>query len=459
MLLALLCLAWQSGCEACPSWWPACESRSTYEFSNIVFITIDTLRADRLGMYGYFRDTSPILDALASESILFERCFAPMATTYPSHLSLFTGTYPNETGAIANVGDRGKAFQPTNRLRTLAQLLRDEGYRTAAFVSAAPLKRYSGLDAGFDVFTQPEGHSRRAQDTNADVFDWLDTTDEQHFFLWVHYFDPHWPYAPLPPFSDKFHSGPELTAYLEERSFAPADDKAMATEIANNYYDAEISYVDEQIGKLLDALRSRGNDWENTIIVVLSDHGEGLGQHGELQHGSVWNEQLHVVLFMRIPGHAPARIDRLMSVADVVPTLMGLTGLPVEDAFRRQASGLDRLSNQPGTTFILSQESSAPRRVSRRDPGPRYTLTGDEWKYVFKEGGETSLFQLSTDPHELVDVIEDQPEVAARLRTILLTRLEEQEKRLAIHQAAGTAIDAEIDPAIIKQMRALGYIQ
>ena len=173
----------------------------------------------------------------------------------------------------------------------------------------------------------------------------------------------------------------------------------------------------------------------------------------------MWNEQLHVALFMRIPGRAPARIDRLMSVADVVPTLMGLAELPGRDAFRRQASGFDRLSSAPDTPFIFSQESSAPHRVSRRDPGPRYMLTGDEWKYMFKEGGKENLFQLSTDPHELVDVIDDHPEMAAQLHTILMARLEEQEKRFAIYQAADTASDGEIDPAILEQMRALGYIK
>jgi len=367
--------------------------------------------------------------------------------------------YPNETGAIANVGDSGKPFQPTNQIRTLAQLLQGNGYRTAAFVSAAPLKTYSGISVGFDVFAQPEKHSRSAEFTNVYVFDWLETIDEQRFFLWVHYFDPHLPYVPPARFADKFQSGPELTAYFEEHVFAPGKDEERTTDIVNNRYDAEVSYVDEQVGRLLDALRSRVDDWENTVVVVLSDHGEGLRQHGELEHGSVWNEQLHVALFMRIPGRAPARIDRLLSVADVVPTLMGLTELPGEDAFRRQASGFDRLSREPDTPFIFSQESSAPWRVSRRDPGPRYMLTGDEWKYVFKSEEEASLFQISADPHELVDVIEDQPEVAARLHAILMARLEEQEKRLAIYQAEGTAIDDEIDPAILEQMRALGYIK
>jgi arylsulfatase A-like enzyme len=291
------------------------------------------------------------------------------------------------------------------------------------------------------------------------VFDWLETKDEQRFFLWVHYIDPHWPYAPPKPFSRKHHSGPELTAYFEERAFEAGSGEEASTDIINNEYDGEVSYVDEQIGKLLDALRSREDDWKNTIVVVLSDHGEGLRQHGESKHGGVWKEQLHVALLMRIPGHTPARIDRLMSVADVVPTLMGLIELPAEDAFRRQASGFDRLSIEPGTTFIFSQESSADHKKRRRKTKLHYSLTGDEWKCVFGPDGEASLFQLSTDPHELVDVSENRPEIVERLHAILVAQLDEQEKRLAIYRATSTANDGEIDPTLLEQMRTLGYIE
>ena len=153
------------------------------------------------------------------------------------------------------MGAGGQAFQPTDTLRTLAQLLRDDDYHTAAFVSAAPLKRFSGMAAGFDVFHQPQGQSRRAEATNAAVFEWLETKHDQRFFLWVHYYDPHRPYNPPAPFAGKYRSEPELAAYLEERVFAPASGNGLATDFVNNRYDGEVRYVDEQIGKLLDVLR------------------------------------------------------------------------------------------------------------------------------------------------------------------------------------------------------------
>src|SRR3972149_5716968 len=181
---------------------------------NLVIVSIDTLRADRLGVYGDFRDTTPFLDALAGEALVFERCLAPMATTFPSHLSLFTGTYPEETGAVANANVGGLAFVPTESLRSLAQVLREGGYRTAAFVSATPLKKYTGIDAGFEHFDEPERLQRRAGETNERVKDWLSGQNHEPFFLWVHYFDPHTPYDAPEPFGSRFQAEPEQDRYL-----------------------------------------------------------------------------------------------------------------------------------------------------------------------------------------------------------------------------------------------------
>ncbi len=437
-----------------------CETANSGDRPNIVLISIDTLRADRLGTYGYFRGTSPAIDELAKESIVFERCFAPMATTFPSHLSLFTGTYPNETGAIANVGAGGAPFQPTEHLRTLAQLLQTDAYHTAGFVSATPLKRFSGLASGFDVFGQPRSQSRRAEDTNAEVFEWIEARNDRPFFLWVHYFDPHRPYDSPPPFADMYDSGPQLKAYLTEHAFPPEKPGEPSVLDANNRYDGEIRYVDEHIGRLLAALRaSLGDGLENTIVVLHSDHGEGLGQHGEMAHGGIWKEQLQVALLMRVPGHGPTRVDRLMSVADIVPTLMGLAELPGEDAFRHQASGFDVLESGSGADFVFSQESGAPWKLGPDETDPRYVLTGNEWKYFFQPAGTASLFRLSNDPHELVDVSAEHPDTVERLHSILMQRLEEQERRLALYEAATGAPDDSIDPAILEQLRSLGYLQ
>jgi len=179
-----------------------------------------------------------------------------------------------ETGVLANTGAGGKEFRPTRDLRSLAQVLQENGYRTAAFVSATPLKRYSGLSVGFDIFDQPERTQRRAEATNAAVLQWLETSDEEPFFLWVHYFDPHKPYHAPAPFSTKYRPEPRLDHYLSERKFDNGRNDGSVDRV-NNRYDGEVSYVDHQLGRLLAELRSHPASWKRTILVVLGDHGEG----------------------------------------------------------------------------------------------------------------------------------------------------------------------------------------
>ena len=425
---------------------------------NLVIVSIDTLRADRLGVYGYFRDTTPFLDALAGESLVFERCLAPIATTFPSHLSLFTGTYPEETGAVANANVGGLAFVPTESLRSLAQVLREGGYRTAAFVSATPLKKYTGIDAGFEHFDEPERLQRRAGETNERVKDWLSGQNHEPFFLWVHYFDPHTPYDAPEPFGSRFQAEPEQDRYLAARGFRNT------WAAVNNRYDGEVSYVDHELARLVSDLEAHGEIWERTVLVVVGDHGEGLGQHSQPQHGSVWAEQLHVPLLIRVPGMARARSDRLMSVADVVPTLLGLIDLPGEEGLLRQASGVDRLASDGENTFILGQESSAPWKIGPGETGPRYVLTGEEWKLICDADGahprkRSGLFRISEDPYELQDVRDDHPDVAASLEEHLLARVERQKRRRSQLLAGRPHEEGEVDPEILDQMRSLGYVK
>jgi arylsulfatase A-like enzyme len=436
-----------------------CAPETRIDSPNLVIVSIDTLRADRLGLYGYFRDTTPFLDSLAEESLVFERCLAPMATTFPSHLSLFTGTYPEETGAVANARVGGLSFFPTERLRSLAQILGKGGYRTAAFISAAPLKRHSGLDAGFDVFDEPEFKQRRAERTNDRVARWLAERDSRPFFLWVHYFDPHTPYDAPEPFGSRFQEESEQDRYLSLRGIKGN------WAVTNNAYDGEVSYVDHELARLVSGLKARREIWEQTVLVVLGDHGEGLGQHGESQHGGVWTEQLHVPFLIRIPGMAPARLDPLVSVADVVPTIMGLIELPGEEEFLRQASGVDRLASDE-SPFILSQESSAPWKFSSGASGPRYVLSGEEWKLIYDADRDrplprkkaSGLFRISEDPYELVDVREEHEELAASLEERLLELVERQKRRRS-ELLAGRPPEGSLDPEILEQLRSLGYVK
>jgi arylsulfatase A-like enzyme len=428
-----------------------CRSEGPLESPNLVVVSIDTLRADRLGLYGYFRDTTPVLDSLAEESLVFERCVAPMATTFPSHLSLFTGAYPAETGAVANARVGGLAFVSTERLRSLAQLLREGGYRTAAFVGATPLKKHTGIDAGFEHFDEPRVAQRRAGATNQRVRRWLSAQTEAPFFLWVHYFDPHAPYDAPEPFGSRFVEEPEQARYLSERGFGSSPPAV------HNRYDGEVSYADHELGRLLKELRSRPEIWRRTVLVVVGDHGEGLGQHEEPHHGSVWAEQLRVPLLIRVPGKAPARIDGPISTADILPTLLGLIGLPGREEILRQASGIDRLAGEGKDAFVLSQEAANYR--SPETGAMRYALTGTEWKLVHDSVEGSRLFRISEDPYELEDVSEGHPDVVSSLEKILLGEMERQKRRRAELLSGRPDVDEDVDPEVLDQLKSLGYVR
>ena len=276
----------------------------------LVLVTLDTTRADRLGSYGYPNAGTPNLDALAARGVRFERALSPVPITLPAHTSLFTASYPPYHG----VRDNG-TFVVDPALDTLAERLQAEGLRTGAFVSALPLEARFGLDQGFDFYDQSRaadgGHmnERRAEDTIDRALVWLgDVGDDEEFFLWVHLFDPHYPYAP---------PGPVMAGH--------------------DAYQGEVSYADAQLGRLFDALEGAGR-LEATALVVTADHGESLGDHGELSHGHLlFDATQRVPLLMAGPGVVPGRVvERTVDLVDVAPTVCDWLGV---DAPELRAQG------------------------------------------------------------------------------------------------------------------------
>lgn len=426
---------------------------------SVVIVTIDTMRADRFGCYGYFRDTTPHLDAFSRESIVFERCFAPMATTLPSHLSLMTGLYPVEHGVLANVGDGGRPFSPSPKLRTFAEAAGDRGWRTAAFVSATPLKRYSGIAAGFDTFDEPDGRERPADETTDAALAWLGGHREEPYLLWVHYFDPHAPYVPPPAFHLWSGDDPEIAAWLEERAFVEAgpalDGSEVPTFEVNNDYDGEVRFVDDQFARLVEALRGR-DDWDRTVMVVAGDHGEGLGQHGAWNHGEHWEEQLHVPLMIRLPDEAPRRVGDVVSLVDVLPTLLRRLGRFDDSPILAQADGAGLLA--PATERLPAFAQTSARRLSTDLPLGVVTVRDDRWKYVFAFQEGESLYDLQNDPFERRNLAAANPAVAARLRAGVLGELDRQVGR-ARELWAGERMKQEVplDPKTRSELEALGY--
>ena len=190
--------------------------------SPVVLVTIDTLRRDHLGCYGHIRDTSPHLDALAHEGIRFERAVAPIATTLPSHLSLFTSLQPHQHGLLPNRSALKRPYVSGPGHESVTVLLRESGYRTAAFVSARPVSRFTGIDAGFETFDEPRGIQRSATLTTERVLEWLGSRPEGPFFLWVHYWEPHEYNRPPQPHADRFRTDAALERLIDARGVDPA---------------------------------------------------------------------------------------------------------------------------------------------------------------------------------------------------------------------------------------------
>jgi arylsulfatase len=443
----------------------ACSSPGPTEVPprNLVLVTIDTLRADHLGCYGYFRETTPNLDRLAAESIVFDRCFAPIAQTTPSHLSLMTSVYPIEHGVTANFVNenpevqRENAFRSSDDLATIATRLRNQGYRTGGFVSASPVKRITGLASGFETWSEPDDHRRSGSETTAEVLAWLDGVTGP-YFLWVHYFDPHGPYVPPehppPPYDTRYAADDALARHLAEREFPPTVEARFVpkteTDRFVNLYDGSVRMFDDAFGELLEALDTR-DDRDATVLVVTADHGQGLGQHEFATHGLVWDEQLRVPLLVRVPGEAPHRVSVSMSSIDVVPTVLRFLPRFDPDPYWRQARGQDVLdASFPGTPVF---GMSTVRRGLR-------TLIEDRWKLIVHDGGDVRLFDLEADPFELTDVRAAESPRAREMAERLERLVADQRERGGHFRSRvdPDAIVAPVDEKLLDEMRALGYV-
>jgi arylsulfatase A-like enzyme len=456
-ILLVVLLGLVLGCGSEPAGPPA-----TAGAPNVLLVTIDTLRADHLGCYGYFRDTSPTIDALAGESVLFERVYCPMATTLPSHASLLTALNPLEHGILANQEHGGDRFVSRPGARSIAEILKEAGYATGAFVSAAPLKKSTGISAGFDAFVEPEGAMCRAGETVDHALRWIDDHADRRLFAWVHVYDPHWPRKPPSPYLERYRDEPGLDRFLADRRIPDFVGEApckLATETrpATNAYDGAIRYVDDQLARLLDAFRSR-DLLDRTVVIVTADHGEGLNQHDWPAHGRNWDEQLRVPLLIRFPGSPddlPERFEPAVSLIDVFPTVLGRLDLPAARAFVAQASGRDVLSGEFQERPLLGLRTG---RDCGDDAGPIASWTTRRWKLLHQPKLGDRLFDLGADPHELSDLYAARPEVAEALRADLLAAVEwETGRGKALHE--GKPIDEEpLDPRIREQLESLGYI-
>ncbi len=424
--------------------------------ANFILVTLDTTRADHLGCYGYARATTPNLDAFAAESLLFENCYAPIAHTTPSHASLFTGVFPYEHGVLAcsfRADERvqeQRAFVSTARLKSYPQILADHGFATGGFVTAATTKKVTGLAAGFAAWGEPSGEVRAGAEALSEALAWLETAPEP-FCLWLHLFDAH-----APPREknakhvQKFPADAALRAHLAERKI---DGGLANLEREFALYDAGVRLMDDHFRDLRAALVARGA-WDDSVIVVTGDHGEGLYQHGERTHGTVWKEQLHVPLMVRVPGHAPQRVATVLSTIDILPTAVTLAGATLpSDELLLQAHGHAALAEDFEERPVFSM--SPPKRGE-------FSLSTARWRLIRRKGGESELYDLEADPFELHDVAAAQPDITDRLATLLRQSIAEQKRRHSWYhdgKAVTDDLSEEERERLRRELEAIGYTE
>jgi len=393
------------------------------ERPNIVLITLDTTRADRLGAYGDNEARTPVLDALAARGVLFEHAYSPVPLTLPSHTTLMTGLSPSTHGIHDNT-----RFIVPDSLETLAERFRASGYTTGAFVSAFVLDSSFGLDQGFEVY-HDDTHAkedplslmvpqRPAEETTDDALAWLTQNRKAPFFLWTHYYDPHTPRTPHAPFADEM------------------DDS----------YAAAIAYMDAQLGRLLEEIE-RSAEGRDTVILVVGDHGESLGEHREPTHGIVaYDSTLRVPLIAVGLGFVPGtRSQHFVRTEDVAPSLLMAAGLALKEGTEGHPLQSSLADPTPGER-IAPFESLGPSLALGW--APLAGVRNSRWKYT-AEPNPPELYDILADPGETQNRIAEQPEIAARLAARYAQIKPLQKSPAQRH---------ELDPTVQAQLAALGYV-
>jgi arylsulfatase A-like enzyme len=420
---------------------------------SIILISVDTLRPDHLGCYGYDKATSPHVDAFAGESILFERCFSQAPTTRPSCGTILSGYFPHELKIFNNSDNLSPAVV------TVAERLRGAGYLTLGVVSNFVLRNGAGFEQGFDYYDDrmddaeitrgiPE---RIAAKTTDAAIGLLRLHHKARLFMWIHYQDPHGPYNPKPPYDTMF-----LDASVEPRNLPvnatisgmggiPSYQAINGQRDYYHYrarYDGEIRYFDEHFGRLLEEIKALGL-YDNALIILTADHGEGMGEHDYyFAHGEyVYNSLIHVPLIVHMGGNHPAARKDLARLVDVVPTILGAAGVKPEESYH----GVDMLAAGVDGAPIFSEM-----------PG-RYSVIKNGMKLIHHaEDNEYLLFDINTDPDETHDLLnapdyEDilRPMVAAlagfRRQDVLGDLVRRDTQRLTTDER--------------EKLKALGYVQ
>jgi len=392
---------------------------------NVVVVTLDTTRADRLGCYGFTRIETPNLDALARQGVVFENATSTAPLTFPSHSSIFTGLIPPHHGARDNGG-----FFLDDARTTLAERLKAAGYATGAFIGAWVLESRWGLAQGFDEYSDRFELSKykiislgTVQKTGDEVMDgalkWLDSVRDRRFFAWVHLYDPHAPYEAPEPYASRYRGQPYL---------------------------GELAYTDHVVGRLTGWLETKGL-LEKTVIVVVGDHGESLGDHGEAAHAYfIYGATTHVPLIVRTPWGLTGRSPAQVSTVDILPTVLDVVGLAPQEGI--DGRSLARALFDPAAP--LDHASYSETYFPRYHFGWQHLRSLRDDRYTYVDAPRPELYDRSQDPGETRNVFKAYSQRAEALRV----RLEEMSR------TTGTQAPErkQLDPETLQRLAALGYV-
>lgn len=395
------------------------------KIKHVLLISMDTTRADHLSCYGFNKQTTPHIDAFAEEATRFTSTFATAPLTMPSHSSMLTGTIPPYHGVHTNYN-----YTLGQSNVTLAEILKENGFKTSAIVSTFVLDSKFGLDQGFDQYNDTFEttlnsigiNERGGGEASRLAMEWMETVRDEKFFLFLHYYDPHLKYEPPEPFASRFHDDP---------------------------YSGEIAYTDYSIGKVLKHLKTLGI-YDSTLIIITGDHGEMLNEHNEQTHGYyIYDSAIHVPLMIRLPAQKSGRkVEDITSLVDIVPTVCSLLGIPALP----QHKGMDL------SPYLLQNGFSGPERYAYSESmtpaefgaNALLGITGREWRYL--ETTRPELYHRIKDPGEINNQISKAPEKALFLEQTL--------KQIVTDQLRESSDESrtDLDEASLQRLESLGYL-
>ncbi len=432
------------------------------KMEQVIVIAIDTLRADHVSEYGYKRPTTPVLDRFArEEASIFLNAYSSSSWTLPSTVSLMTGLHPHQHG----VEDRGKKLHPG--LPTLAKAYSNAGFMTAAFVTHIYVSSLFGIESGFDSFFElsidwnfKEGKQLRAAELNQAVFPWLAKHKNKTFFLYLHYFDPHWDYDAPGKFKNRFtrkdYKGPANGTWWFIKKYIPQSKRLQQEDLNHikGLYDGEIAYTDHHIGQLFDEIKRLGM-WTSSTIVILSDHGEEFQDHGSMHHiRTLYEEVLKVPMMIKLqggrkPGQRPIISERVQTF-DIGPTLLELSGVKIPKTF--EASSLVPLLRRSGKDRPIFART-------RRHESDQVTLIYQDHKMIVpfsKQSRKIELYDINLDPEEKNSVAEQNKGRVQKLGKMIRRLLRRDSRFLKLPGSIG---GVKLSQKQIKHLKSLGYIE